>query len=161
MLDVCKSFISYPNYFEFVDRIQFNSVNDRSLYDDETHNLFSDIVLLDSLLSFGMKALIDLFVKRLSLSIEHIANRNNVDKIIEINNVWWITLLDKKQLYKNEETFPNFGYTAKGVSKKVGKVIKIKDSIFKKFRKMKPSLINSNEKNKGNFITKYIFIWIL
>ena len=72
--------------------------------------------------------------------------RNNVDKDIEINDWLKITLLDKKQLYRNEETFPNFGYTAKGVSKNVEKVIKIKDSIFKKFRKMVPSLINSNEK---------------
>ena len=160
-LDVCKSFISHPNYFEFVDRIQFDSLNDTSLYNDRTLNQFSDILLLDALLSSGIKALIDLFVKRLSLAIKHIANRNNVDKIIEINDKWNIKLLDKKQLYRNEETFPNFYYTAKGVSKNVGKVIKIKDSIFKKFRKMIPSLINSNEKNKGNFITKYIFIWIL
>ena len=162
VLDVCKSFISHPNYFEFVDRIHFYSVNDASLYNDYTNNLFSSILLLDALLSFGMKALIDLFVKRLSLAIKHIANRkNNVDKEIEINGSWDIILLDKKQLYKSEETFPNFYYTAKGVSKNVGKVTKIKDSIFKKFRKMVPSLINSNEKNKGNFITKYIFIWIL
>ena len=161
VLDVCKSFILHPNYFEFVDRIQFQSINDTSLYNDYTHNLFSNILLLDALLSFGLKTLIDLFVKRLSLAIKHIANKNNVDKKIQINENWQITLLDKKQLYKNEETFPNFYYTAKGVSKNVGKVTKIKDSILKKFRKMVPSLINSNEKNKGNFITKYIFIWIL
>ena len=161
VLDVCKSFILHPNYFEFVDHIQFESVNDTSLYDDYTNNLFSNILLLDALLSSGMKELIDLFVKRLSLVIKHIANKNNVDKRIEINDWLEITLLDKKQLYRNEETFPNFGYTAKGVSKNVGKVTKIKDSIFKKFRKMIPCLINSNEKNKGNFITKYIFIWIL
>ena len=161
VLNVCKSFISYPNYFEFVDRIQFRSVNDISLYDDKTKNLFSDILLLDALLSFRMKALIDIFVKRLSLAIKHIANKNNVDKQIQINDIWYITLKDKKQLYRNKETFPNFGYTAKGVSKNVGKVTKIKDNIFKTFRKMVPSLINSNEKNKGNFITKYIFIWIL
>ena len=146
VLDVCKSFISHPNYFEFVDRIQFESMNDRTLYDDYTHNLFSDILLLDALLSFGMKELIDLFVKRLSLAIKHISNKNNVDKKIQINDDWKIALLDKKQLYKNEETFPNFNYTAKGVSKNVGKVTKIKDSIFKKFRKMVPSLINSNER---------------
>ena len=161
VLDVWKSFISYPNYFEFVDRIQFDSVNGISLYNDVTENLFSDILLLDALLSSGIKALIDLFVKRLSLAIKHIANKNNVDKKIQINDWLKINLLDKKQLYRNEETFPNFNYTAKGVSKNVGKVTKIKDSIFKKFRKMIPSLINSNEKNKGNFITKYIFIWIL
>ena len=150
VLDVCKSFISHPNYFEFVDRILFHSVNDTSLYDDGTHNLFSDILLLDALLSSGMKALIDLFVKRLSLAIEHIANRKNVDKKIQINDWLEITLLDKKQLFRNEETFPNFNYTAKGVSKNVRKVTQIKDSIFKKIRKMIPSLINSNEKNKGN-----------
>ena len=161
VLDVYKSFISHPNYFEFVDRIQFSSKNDISLYNDSTNNLFSDILLLDALLSSGMKALIDLFVKRLSLAIKHIANKNNVDKKIQINDSWDIILLDKKQLYTNKETFPNFYYTVKGVSKNVGKVTKIKDSIFKKFRKMIPSLINSNEKNKGNFITKYIFIWIL
>ena len=161
VLDVCKSFISHPNYFEFVDRIQFESVNGISLYNDYTHNLFNDILLLDALLSSGMKALIDLFVKRLSLAIKHIANKNNVDKQIQINERWSITLLGKKQLYRNEETFPSFYYTAKGVSKNVGKVTKIKDSIFKKFRKMVPSLINSNEKNKGNFIIKFIFIWIL
>ena len=161
VLDVCKSFISHPNYFEFVGRIHFHSVNDTSLYDDYTLNLFSNILLLDALLSSGMKALIDLFVKRLSLAIKHIANKNNVDKKIQINDRWSTTLLDKKQLYTNEETFPNFNYTAKGVSKNVGKVTKINDSIFKKFRKMIPSLINSKEKNKGNIITKYIFIWIL
>ena len=115
MLDVWKSFISHPNYFEFVDRIQFSSVNDTSLYNDVTNNLFkSNILLLDALLSFGMKALIDLFVKRLSLAIKHIANKNNVDKKIQINDSWEIILLDKKQLYKSEETFPNFYYTAKG-----------------------------------------------
>ena len=161
MLDVWKSFISHPNYFEFVDRIHFESVNDRSLYYDVTHNQFSDILLLDALLSFGMKALIDLFVKRLSLTIKQIANRNNVDRKIKINDWLYITLLDKKQLYRNEETFQNYGYKIKWFSKNVGKVAKIKNSIFKKFRKMVPSLINSKEKNKGNFITKFIFIWIL
>ena len=161
MLDVCKSFISYPNYFEFVDRILFDSRNDRSLYDDCTHNLFSEILLLDALLSFGIKALIDLFVKRLTLVIKHITNRKNVDKKIQINDKWWITLLDKKQLYRNEETFPNFGYTSKGFSKRVEKDIKIKKTIIKAFRKMVPSLINSKDKNIGNFITKFIFIWIL
>ena len=75
VLDVCKFFISHPNYFEFVDRIQFSSINGTSLYNDVTENLFSDIVLLDALLSSGMKALIDLFVKRLSLAIKHIANK--------------------------------------------------------------------------------------
>ena len=161
VLDVCKSFISHPNYFEFVDHIQFDSVNDTSLYNDYTHNLFSDILLLDALLSFGMKALIDLFAKRLSLAIKHIVNRKNVDKIIELNDSWLITLLDNQQLYRNEETFPNFYYTPKGFSKNVGKVTKIKDSIFKKIRKMVPSLINLKDKNKGNFIIKFIFIWIL
>ena len=159
--NVCKSLISHPNYFEFVDRIQFSSVNGISLYNDFAHNLFSHILLLDALLSFGMKALIDLFVKRLSLAIKHIVNRKNVDKIIEINDCWGITLLDKQQLYRNEETFPNFYYSAKGFSKKVGKVAKIKDSIFEKIRKMVPSLINSKDKNKGNFIIKFICIWIL
>ena len=160
-LDVCKSFILYPNCFEFVDRIQFHSINGQSLYNDYTHNKFSYILWLDALLSFEMEVLLNLFTQRLSLAIKHIANRNNVDKIMQINDVWHITLLDKKQLYRNEEAFPIFDYIAKGVSKRVGKVTKIKNSIFKKFRKMIPSLINSKEKNKGKFITKCIFIWIL
>ena len=156
LLDVCKSFILYPNYFEFVDRIQFHSINDASLYNDHTNNQFkSDILLLDALLWFGMKLLVHLFVKRLSLVIKQYINKlNNVDIIMQINDWWWIKLLDKKQLYRNEETFPNFGYTAKGVSKRVGKVIKINDSQFKTFRKMIPNLIKSKNKNNGNLITK-------
>ena len=153
MLDVCKSLISHPNYFESVDRIQFHSVNDASLYDDRTHNQFSHILLLDALLWFELKLLIDLFVKRLSLAIkQHINTLNNVDKQLQINNEWWIKLLDKKQLYRNEETSPNFDYTPKGISKRVRKAIKINDSQFKTFRKMIPNLINSNDKNKGNLI---------
>ena len=108
-----------------------------------------------------MKELIDLFVKRLSLVIKHVTNQNNVDKHIQIHDGWHITLLDKKQLFRNKETFPNFGYTTKGVSKRVGKVIKLKDTIFKTFRKMVPNLINMKDKNKGNYKTKFIFIWIL
>ena len=155
MLDVCKSLISHPNNFEFVDRIQFNSVNDVSLYNDRTHNLFSSIQLLDALVWFELKLLINLFFKRLSLVIkQHINKLNNVDKQVEINDEWWIKLLDKKQLYRNEETFPNFDYTAKGVSKRVGKVIKINDSQFKTFRKIILNLINSKDKNKGILITK-------
>ena len=162
VLDVCKSFISHPNYFEFVDRIQFQSMNDKSLYNDHTNNQFSEILLLDALLWFEMKLLIDLFVKRLSLVIKQLINKlNNVDKHIKINNRWYIILLDKKQLYRNEVTFPNFDYTAKGISKRVGKVIKINESQFKTFRKMIPKLINLKDKNKGNLLKKIIFIWIL
>ena len=130
-------------------------MNDTSLYNDITHNLFSDILLLDGLLWFELKELIDLFVKHLSLVIkQHITKLNNVDKELQINDLWHIKLLDKKQLYRNEETFPNFGYTAKEVSKRVGKVIKINDSQFKTFRKMIPKIINSKDKNKGNLIAK-------
>ena len=136
VLDVCKSLISYPNYFEFVDCIQFYSVNDTSLYDDFTNNQFSRILLLDALLSFRMKIVIHLFISRLSLAIKHVANKNNVDKHIEISDRWIITLLDKKKLYRNNKTYPDFDYTTKGFSKKVGKVIKIDDSKFKTFRKM-------------------------
>ena len=78
----------------------------------------------------------------------------NVDKHIEINNWWIITLLDKKKLYMNKEIYPIFGYTAKGLSKRVGKVIKINDRKFEIFRKMVSYLINSKDKNEGNFITK-------
>ena len=125
------------------------------MYDYRTHNLFSYIQLLDGLVWFEMKLLIDLFVKRLSLVIkQHINKLNNVDKRIQINDEWGIKLLDKKQLYRNEETFPNFDYTVKGFSKRVGKVIKTKDSTFKTFRKMIPNLINLKDKNKGNLITK-------
>ena len=155
VLDVCTSFISHPNYFEFVDRILFLSVNDRSLYDDRTKNLFSDILLLDALLWYEMKLLIDLFVKRLSLVIkQHINKLNNVDKEIQINDLWHIKILDKKQLYRNKETFPNFNYTAKGVSNRIGKAIKINDSQFKTFREMIPKIINSKDKNEGNLIAK-------
>ena len=130
-------------------------MNDTSLFNDFTNNLFSEILLLDALVWFELKLLIDLFVKRLSLVIKQNINKlNNVDKIIQINDLWWIKLLDKKQLYRNEETFPNFGYTAKGFSKRVEKVIKINDSQFKTFRKMIQNLINSKDKNKGNLITK-------
>ena len=62
-----------------------------------------------------MKELTNLFIKRLSLVFKHVTNKNNVDKIIQIHDGWHITLLDKKQLFRNEEIFPNFGYTAKGV----------------------------------------------
>ena len=87
------------------------------MYNDHTHNQFkSDILLLDALLWFGMKLLVHLFVKRLSLVIkQHISKLNNVDIIMQINDWWWIKRLDKKQLYTNEETFPKFGYTAKGI----------------------------------------------
>ena len=78
--------------------------------------------------------------------------------MIQINDLWHIKLLDKKQLYRNEETIPSFGYTAKEVSKRVGKVIKINDSQFKTFRKMIPNLINSKDKNKGNLITNNIYL---
>ena len=61
-------------------------MNDRSLYYDFTLNQFSDILLLDALHSFGVKSLINLLVKRLSLAIKHISNRINVDKEIQINN---------------------------------------------------------------------------
>ena len=162
MLDVCKSFISYPNYFEFVDHIRFHSINDRSLYDDYTHNLFkSNILLLDALLSFEIEVLIQLFVKRLSLVFKYIANQNNVDNKIEINERWDITLLDKKQLYRNKEAFPNFDYKTKGLSKRLEKVIKFKDSQFKIFRNIVPNLIKLKDKNIGKFITNFIFIWIL
>ena len=125
---MCKSFLLYPNYFEFVDCIQFYSVNDKSLYDDYSHNEFkSDLWLLDALLSFEMKSLIQLFVIRLSLAIKHITNRNYVDKDISINDRWIIKLLDKKQLYRNEEAFPNFNYKAKGIKNRVGKIFKIND----------------------------------
>ena len=77
--------------------------------------------------------------------------KNNVDNDIEINDEWSITLLDREQLYKNNETFPNFNYTTKEFNKKVGKVIKIKDIKFKAFRKMIPNIINSKNKDKGNF----------
>ena len=107
------------------------------------------MLLLDALLSFEMKLLIHLFTKRLSLAIIHIANQKNVDKKMQINEVWWITLLDKKQLYTNGETFPNFDYTTKGISKRVGKFIKVKGSIFKTFRKIVPNLIKMKDKNEG------------
>ena len=135
LLDVSKSFISYPNYYEFVDRIQFHSINDKSLYNDSTNNQFkSDILWLDALLSPGMEALLYVFTKRLSLVIKYIVNRNNVDKEVQMNDVWHITLLDKKQIYRNKEAFPNFDYKTKEVSKRVGKVIKINDNKFEKFR---------------------------
>ena len=102
-----------------------------------------------------MKLLIDLFVKRLSLVIkQHINKLNNVDKEIQINDLWHIKILDKKQLYRNKETFPNFNYTAKGVSNRIGKAIKINDSQFKTFREMIPKIINSKDKNEGNLIAK-------
>ena len=61
--------------------------------------------------------------------------------------------MNKKQLYRNGETFPNFNYITKGYSKRVGKIIKIKDNKFKTFRKMIPNLIKLKDKNNGNFIT--------
>ena len=100
-----------------------------------------------------MKILIHLFLCRLSFVIKHIAKQNNVDKRIRINNVWSITLLNKKQLYRNGETIPNFNYSIKGFGKRVGKITQIKDSKFKTFRKMIPNLIKSKDKNKGNFKT--------
>ena len=161
LLNILKSFISYPNYFEFVDRIQFRSVNEASLYDAKTNNQFSEILLLDALISFGMKALIHLFTERLSLVIKHTAIQKNVDKIIKINDRWYITLLDKNQLYRNEMTFPNFDYIKKGFSKRSGKVININERKFETFRNMIPNIISLMDKNNGNFITKFIFVWIL
>ena len=82
---------------------------------------------------------------------QYIRNENNVDRKLQISHAWYITLLDKKRLYGNKETFPNYDYTAKGISKWVGKVIKIKDNQFKTFRNMIPNLRNLKNKNNGNF----------
>ena len=78
---------------------------------------------------------------------------------MEINDLWIIALLDKKQLYRNEKKFPNFYYITKKLSKRVEKVIKINDSKFKTFRKMVSNKIK--DKDKSNFTTKFILIGIL
>ena len=132
------------------------------MYNDSTNNQFkSDILWLDALLSPGMEALLYVFTKRLSLVIKYIVNRNNVDKEVQMNDVWHITLLDKKQIYRNKEAFPNFDYKTKEVSKRVGKVIKINDNKFEKFRNMVKNIIKIKDKNKGNFKTKFIFFILL
>ena len=69
--------------------------------------------------------------------------------------------MDKNQLYRNEMTFPNFDYIKKGFSKRSGKVININERKFETFRNMIPNIISLMDKNNGNFITKFIFVWIL
>ena len=78
--------------------------------------------------------------------------------IMQINERWNITLLNKKQLYRNEEVFPSFDYIAKGIKKRVEKIIKLNDVKYKTFRNMIPNLINLKDKNKGNSITNLFLL---
>ena len=99
-----QSLISYPNFFEFIGDIHFESTNDSTIYDDLTENKFKYISLIDLMLSFEMGAHIFVYQKYLTFIIwQHIEDDSNIHRRLEINNVWDIELLDNVKRNKRNQ----------------------------------------------------------
>ena len=158
LLSLSNSLLSFINYFEFAANIEFDLLEEIVLFNDKSNNIFKFITLIDIMFVFEMGAQLILLQKYYTfIIIQLTCIENCIDKIFEINGIWDIIMLNKKNLFYNNDykSYPNFDYERNKHAQNLGKINKLESKQIVSFRNLFiQELKNNMNTTKG--ITKFI-----
>ena len=131
---LAKLILSYSYYLPIIGNVNLESLNKSIIFDDYSDDLFKSKWICDFMFKLNENSKINLYKWFFSsLLKQHINSKESTDNKLELWKGAWVTLLNKKYLYKRnkEYWFPDFSYLFDDACQKLSKFTRLEHEKIK------------------------------